>query len=650
MQSAMTSFDIAAIVDELDNRLKGAKVINVYHLPEANAVFLRLRLSGMTDLLVLQAARRMCCTDFAIRMPEKPSQFAMDLRRRLAGGIVEGISQIGFDRIASIKLKVGQTHLELLVEMMPRGNILLNEGGVIERVLFRRAMRDRRVARGEAYKPPPSNTIHPDELVVEDMAPLLRSEERMGHLLAKKLGYGPPYADEICVRAGMRPDDVATSIAPSGAGRILESARLVYKLARDRASPRLYRDPAGQLVGFSSFELLTRSGDPSKEYPTMNQLVDDYYVELEAVEARMRREEVSRKEDEMASRATERMRQTAQLMLERAKGLREEGEIIFNNLSDIRDLVDAAKSGMAEARSYGKAKLLEVAGGRERVVRIEVSGRGLELPLRRDPSKTASSLFEEAKRLEGDYGRISGKISAHGKRVKAEGHPEEEATKPERRARKAWYENYKWFTSSDGIMVVCGKDASSNEALIRRYAKSENPIFHSDVSGAPFVLVMSDADATPQGTLDEAAQMAASHTTWAWQAGYASLDVFWVKASQLSKSPPSGEYLTRGSFMVRGKKNYFRGTRLALAVAVVGTGGKIEVVVAPVGAVSSKTATYVVITPGTHERARLASEIKEGLLKLAPEGERAGVRTLRLEEIIAALPAKNAQMTKPIKA
>jgi len=641
----MTSFDIAAIVDELGKRLKGAKVINVYHLPDANAVFLRLRLSGTTDLLVLQAARRMCCTDFAIKMPEKPSQFAMGLRRRLAGGIVEGVSQIGFDRIASIRLKVGQTHLELLVEMMPRGNIVLAEKGVIERVLFRRVMRDRRVARGEDYRPPPSNTIHPDELVVEDVAPLLRSEEMVGHLLAKKLGYGPPYADEICVRAGMRPDDVALSIAASGAGQIVESARLVYKLARDRASPRLYRDAAGQLVGFSPFELLTRSGDSAKEYPTLNQLVDDYYVELEAIEARTRREEMSRKEGERASRATERMRQTAELMLERAKGLREEGEIIFNNLGDIRELVDAARSGMVEARSYGNARLLEIAGGRERVARIEVSGRGLELPLRRDPSKTASSLFEEAKRLEGDYGRISVKISAQGQGVKVEGHPEE-ATKPERRVRKAWYENYKWFTSSDGIMVVCGKDASTNEALIRKYARSENPIFHADVSGAPFVLVMSDAGATPKGTLDEAAQMAASNTTWAWQAGYASLDVFWVKASQLSKSPPSGEYLTRGSFVVRGKKNYFRGTRLALAVAVIGADGNIDVVVAPIGAISSKTATYVVITPGTNEGAKLASEIKERLMKLAPEGEREGVRALGLEKMIAALPAKNGSMLR----
>lgn len=646
MQSAMTSFDIAAIVDELGKRLKGAKVINVYHLSDANAVFLRLRLSGRTDLLVLQAARRICCTDYVITMPEKPSQFAMELRRQLAGGIVEGISQLGFDRIASIKFKVGQTHLELLVEIMPRGNILLTMQGIIERTLFRKAMRDRKVARGEAYRPPPSNTIHPEELGTKDIVPLLSSGEKMGQVLAKKLGYGPPYADEICIRAGFRPDDVASSMAAAEAGHILEAVRLVYRLARDHASPRLYRDSAGQLVGFSSFELLTLSGDRAKEYPAMNQLVDDYFVELDAVEARMRREEARRKEGEKVTRATERMRQTAKLMLERAKGLREEGEIIFSNLNDIMELVGAARSGRVEVIKYGKAKLIEIVSGRERTARIEVSGRELELPLKQDASKTASSLFQEAKRLEADYGRISEKIGAQGQRVKVEGHSVEEASMPERRVRKAWYENFKWFTSSDGILVVCGKDASSNEALIRKYARPDNPIFHSDVRGAPFVLVLSDAETTPQGTLDEAAQMAASHTTWAWQASYASLDVFWVKASQLSKSPPSGEYLARGSFMVRGKKNYFRGTRLGLAVAIVRGDGNMNVISAPVGAISGKTTTYVKIAPGTTERARLASEIKAGLLELVPEGEKEGIRAVRLEEIIVALPARNGRILR----
>lgn len=96
--------------------------------------------------------------------------------------------------------------------------------------------------------------------------------------------------------------------------------------------------------------------------------------------------------------------------------------------------------------------------------------------------------------------------------------------------------------------------------------------------------------------------------------------------------------------MVRGRKNYFRGTRLGLAIAIVPHDGEMEVISAPVGAISGRTAAYIRIAPGTTERARLASEIKARLLELVPEGEKEGVRAVRLEEIAAVLPARNGRM------
>lgn len=641
MQSTMTGFDIAAIVDELEERLKGAKVINIYHVSDSNTLFLRLRLSGRTELLVLQAARRICCTDYALTMPERPSQFAVELRGELTGGIMWGISQLGFDRIVSIRLQVGQTDLELLVELLPRGNILLTKNGIIERAMFRRMMRDRRISRGEVYKPPPSNTIHPEALSAGDITPLLSSGEKIGQVIAKRLGYGPPYSDEICIRAGLRPDDVAVQGTDEKVEQILESVRLVYRMSKDHSSPRLYRDSTGQLSGFSAFELMAHSGDSSKEYKTMNQLVDDYFVEFDAAEKRMRIEEARKVEEERGSRAEERLRKTAEEMLERAKMLREDGKAIFGHLSDINELIDAARKGR-EARPFEEVEVIEILKGRERTVKIKVSERILELPLNVDASKTASSLFQEAKKLEEDYGIVSKRVDGQRQMTKAV----EEVVMPERRAEKAWFENFRWFISSDNILVVCGKDASSNEMLVRKYAKPNNPIFHSDVKGAPFVLVQSNSETTHQETMDEAAQMAASHTTWAWQLGYASLDVFWVNASQLTKTPPSGEYLSRGAFMVRGKKNYFRGTQLGLAIAFMIADGNVRVVSAPVGAISNKTTAYVRIVPGTTERKRLAAEIKARLTELVPEGERESIKAMRLEEILAALPAKGGKMLR----
>ena len=41
----------------------------------------------------------------------------------------------------------------------------------------------------------------------------------------------------------------------------------------------------------------------------------------------------------------------------------------------------------------------------------------------------------------------------------------------------------------------------------------------------------------------------------AWEAKVVTTS-WWVESSQVSKTAPSGEYLTTGSFMIRGKKNF----------------------------------------------------------------------------------------------
>ena len=42
------------------------------------------------------------------------------------------------------------------------------------------------------------------------------------------------------------------------------------------------------------------------------------------------------------------------------------------------------------------------------------------------------------------------------------------------------------------------------------------------------------------------------------------ISAYWVNADQVSKTAPTGEYLSVGSFMIRGKKNFLPPSQLAL--------------------------------------------------------------------------------------
>ncbi|KAJ1492629.1 hypothetical protein T484DRAFT_2017782 [Baffinella frigidus] len=123
--------------------------------------------------------------------------------------------------------------------------------------------------------------------------------------------------------------------------------------------------------------------------------------------------------------------------------------------------------------------------------------------------------------------------------------------------KRVWFEKFFWFVSSDRCVVVAGKDAHQNELLVKRYMRSQDVYVHADVHGAATVIIRNDAGgAVPPRTIEEAASFAVCRSK-AWKAKLAGgTQAWWVHPSQVSKTPQAGEYLTTGSFVIRGKKNF----------------------------------------------------------------------------------------------
>ena len=141
------------------------------------------------------------------------------------------------------------------------------------------------------------------------------------------------------------------------------------------------------------------------------------------------------------------------------------------------------------------------------------------------------------------------------------------AKRKEEMANKQWYEKFRWFTSSDGFLVVAGKDTVSNEVLIKKYTKQEDVVFHAEITGSPFVVVKAQGKEISEQTLKEAAEAAASYSR-AWRENAGTADVYWVKVDQLSKSGSSGESIPHGAFFVVGKRNWYNNTPLKIAVGI----------------------------------------------------------------------------------
>ncbi|OCL12635.1 hypothetical protein AOQ84DRAFT_333943 [Glonium stellatum] len=133
-----------------------------------------------------------------------------------------------------------------------------------------------------------------------------------------------------------------------------------------------------------------------------------------------------------------------------------------------------------------------------------------------------------------------------------------------------WFEKFIYFLSSDGYLVLGGKDAQQNEILYSRYLKKGDVYVHADLHGAASVIIKnnpSTPDAPiPPSTLSQAGNLSVA-TSDAWESK-AVMSAWWVNSDQVSKTAPTGEYLTTGGFMIRGKKNFLPPAQLILGFAV----------------------------------------------------------------------------------
>jgi len=120
--------------------------------------------------------------------------------------------------------------------------------------------------------------------------------------------------------------------------------------------------------------------------------------------------------------------------------------------------------------------------------------------------------------------------------------------------KRFWFEHFHWFISSENFVVVSGRDMHQNEQLYRRHLRVGDIYVHADFHGAATTIIKNPRR-LPIGaaTLEQAGRCAMCRSS-AW-ASKTVTSAYWVYPSQVSKSAPTGEYLTTGSFMIRGKKN-----------------------------------------------------------------------------------------------
>ena len=655
-KEGMDSFDIICLVLELNKMVNGAVIDNVYQTDERTII---LSLRHPKQDLIIEAGKRFHLTKYSIEKPPQPSQFCRSLRKHLRDGFLREIRQKDFERIVTVEISGREGAFNLVCEIFGKGNIILldQENKIIQALTYRR-MRDRNVARGGVFEYPPRSGLNPMEMTLRQLEQIRDFKTKLIIALTKLLSISGLYAEEALKKAGVNKNQNSNLLTDQQIEKIYCSIKdLTSNLRLGAISPQIVLDEGNNWISVLPFPLSVYEKFSSKPYITFNEAADEYFTN-KATKA------VWEQADARVENQIRKLERVLKQQENRLKSLKEDleknqliGDLIYSHLNEfqaVRQIIlRQRESGIgwekiisdfreAKGKKLFPASFVESIEPKKGIVVVNVEDQKFDLKIKQTIQQNATSLYDKAKKSKRKITGVESAIAKTKENLekmwKKRVETVEEAYKLPTKRKSRWYEKFHWFSSSDDFLVIGGRDAGTNEILIKHHMEPNDIVLHADIQGAPFVLIKSEKKIPTNKTMLEAAQLSASYSK-AWKLNLSSVDVYWVKPEQVSKGAPSGEYLQKGSFAISGPKKYLKNVPLQISIGVKEQEGRLIVIGGPTSAVASKTKLYVEVIPGRRSSGELAREIKIKLINKASRLLREQIKKIQTNEVQRFIPA-----------
>ena len=642
---AMSNVDVYAIVHELNELLKDARVQKAYQ-PTKDTVIIRFHVPGEGRVdVAFQAGLRLHTTQYPPENPKVPPSFPMLLRKHLKNGTVINVRQHNFDRI--LEMDIQKEHrFTLVVELFSQGNIiLLDEDNQIILPLKHRLAPGRKITSKMEYQYPEERGINPLKVQKENLKNLfMNSDSDLIRTLARS-GLGGLYSEEIFLRSGVNKKIPAAEVGEQEIEAIFQAIVKLFKpLKTFDFQPQIVKNDKEDVLPlnlkmYQDYEIRT--------FESYNQAADEFYSSKVGSDIKKVQEDVWQAEVGKYEKRLRIQEETLHKFRETVEESKKKGNLLYSHYSEVQNILDiihnarekyswmeiAAKLKNARKEGLKDADIIESLD-KMGVLNIKLEGEQVIVDSNLEIPENAENYYNRGKKAKRKIKGVNIAIEKTKKDLENVRGKREIALRkiqvPQKRVHRElkWFEKLRWFLSSDRLLVIAGRDAGTNELVVKRYLDAHDLYLHSDIHGAPSVVIKKFEGDIPESSINEAGIFAASFSS-AWTKGFGSLDVYWVHPEQVSKTPQSGEFVTRGAFIIRGTRNYLRGMPLKIAVGIVDYEGD-RIMAGPVEALAEYTDNYVVVKPGFTKKEVIAKEI---LKKIDPD------RILTLEDVIRVLPS-----------
>ena len=609
-----------------------------------------------------------------------PTSFCSKLRKHLKNKRIEKFSQIGFDRVIDIQFGTDEYAYHVISEFYASGNIILTDNQYkILTLIHPYTYKDGdsanvKVAVGHIYPKEFATTdfteslINPEgfrEWILEEKEKLTKKIKLKQFLSRSPLSiFGPVLIDHTLGELGI---DTKNKINNESDIEIMFSDEVITHIINKMKEMYLMTNSKGYILlddkddHENIIPCLYHQCQSKKyiEYPTFVDAVSDYFSKVDDIKSipKENKEESKVKHGDKEDRKSSNIKSQIDSM----NDLRDKNNGKVSSISEnVEVLQDILNYTNIVYKSYapdliqlyldkawpGVVVIKELIHLKELHIEIEQ----VQFIIKTDQSaySNLSNIYQKGKEIKKKQDRAEIKLIEIEKENKKRAKPTKstayQTVEVIGKKKDNWYEIFNWFITSEGFIVVSGKTADQNETLVKKYLKKEDLYVHSDVAGSGSCVVKeANIPDSPIKSLLEAGSFVVCKTK-AWKDN-SSDKAWWVYPEQVSKTTEPGEYITKGSFIIRGKKNYLTKPKLELGLSLlfkqkdnvklqdhIDEDVEYAIPVCAPYVSLSKNKFKIKITPGTQKIGKTLKEMQSYLFKQGNMYEHASMKKISVDE------------------
>lgn len=622
MKNRFKTLDLIAIIPELKEKLIGNRVYQVYDVDNKTYLIRFTKPTSTTSaedeiskqILIIESGIRIHLTEYDWPKNTTPSGFTMKLRKHLKNKRLEAINQIQNDRVVDLQFGSGEYANHIILELFSKGNIVLTDNNYVILSFLRHFKNDNfkvNISVNEKYPVLLDGYFNSDSRISKNQIAdiIFNSKERDFRKL-----FNPHfiYGSHLMEHSLMEISDMKTMNNFKISENDLELLEKVFKHAESLVDEMRKSQSKGYLVvrmetndsetvaindefhpfRYKQFESIA---DNLLEFESFNKAVDVFFSNIEMQKIKSK----SLQNEKQAIKKLEAFKKDHESRVETLTKLQEiddqKASLIENNIELVDSAIMVLRSAIANKFSWSNiAEMVKDAQEQDDPIASKIKELKLEknsfTMLLNDPYDETCcepmnvdididlSAYANAKKF------YDHRKDAVKKVQKTINHSEQAYKNVEKKIKQQlkensikttivmskkilWFEKFFWFISSEGFIVIAGRDAQQNELIVKRYLDKNDIYVHANIHGATSVVIKNHTDGEiPPKTLNEAANMAVCYSA-SWDSKVIS-NAYWVYSHQIQKTAPTGQYLSVGSFMIRGKKNFIPLQNLILGFGI----------------------------------------------------------------------------------